>query len=210
MWERARRILDIMSESARRNHQEGRGGLAAYNGFLFCDECGRGIQGYVRIADMEEKVETLLTEQMTDPAFLRRLLMRLKANDADSKRASQVQHLKAERASLEKKRSRVIDMYVDGEISKDERSDRLARVAMNLGRVNEELARLDSTPVMTENQLVEMFRVFASFDTLPKEDRRKLLSLYIPRMRVRDGEVVALFRLLDNAETRYDKKCSKN
>jgi site-specific DNA recombinase len=231
MWERACRILDIKSESARRNHQDGRGGLAAYNGFLFCDECGRVLtpirgsghgyyvclghyrhsgckQGYTRIADMESRLESLLTKQMTDNVFLRRLLMRLNANNLDSKRASQMQRLQSERASLEKKRSRVIDMYADGDITKTERADRLARIAIDLGGVNEELARIEATPVMTENQLVEMFRVFAAFDTLPKDDRRKLLSLYIPRIRVKDGEVVSLYRLLDGTEARYDKTCS--
>jgi hypothetical protein len=29
-------------------------------------------------------------------------------------------------------------------------------------------------------------------------------------MRVRDGQVVSVYRLLDQQETRYDSKCSKN
>jgi len=32
--------------------------------------------------------------------------------------------------------------------------------------------------------------------------------LYVPRMRVRDGQVVSVYRILDGTETRVDNKCT--
>jgi hypothetical protein len=168
-------------------------------------------QGYHRITDVEQRIDSLLSEQMTDPAFLRRLVMRWEVKSKDDRKASQIERLESDQKALERKRVRTIDMYADGDITKQERTERLGAVAEQLGRVNEELSRLrDSAQTTDVNQLLEMFKVFVGWDTRTKEDRRKLLSLTIPRMRVKDGEVVSIFRLLDNQEARYDKKCSRN
>ncbi|WP_348261361.1 recombinase family protein [Telmatobacter sp. DSM 110680] len=231
VWSRACKILDVKSESSRRDRV---GGIASYNGFLFCNECGRIMtpirgsgkgyyvclnryqrrncsQGYVRIAEMEGRVDSLLSWQMTDPAFLRRLVMRWEVNSRDTKNASVIDRLQLEQKALERKRVRTIDIYADGDITKQERTERLGVIAQQLGRLEEEISRLRESAQPTESsQLVEMFKVFAGFDTRPKEDRRKLLSLYIPRIRIKDGEVVSLYRLLDNVESRYDKKCSRS
>ena len=234
VWERACNILDAKSESCRRTRKVL--GMASYNGFLYCDECGRVLtpvkgsgkgyyvcmsrcksttgctQGYTRIADMESRIDSLVGGEMSDPAFLRRLAHRLQSVQENSTRTSRIQHLEMEQKSLERKRSRVIDLFTEGDISRDEKSDRLATIAEQLGTANEELTRLQaSAPAgVTLEQLVSMFQVFAGWGTYTAEDRRKLLSLYIPRMRVRDGQVVSVYRLLDQQETRYDSKCSKN
>jgi DNA invertase Pin-like site-specific DNA recombinase len=233
MWERACQILDEKSASCRRNQQKGRGGLAAYNGFLFCDECGRIMtplrgsghgyyvclghyrhsgctQRYVRITKMEQNIDTLIAEHMSDPAFLRRLAMRLQSMQANDRRASRIQQLDTKEKTLERKVGRVIDLFMEGDITKDDKAERLARLSEQLSGVNEELTRLQaSAPAGTTlEQLAAMFRVFVGWDTYGREVRRRLLSLYLPRMRVRDGQVVSLYRLLDGSETRYDSKCS--
>jgi hypothetical protein len=138
--------------------------------------------------------------------------MRLQATQQNDKRSSRIQQLETERKSLERKRDRVIDMFIDGDITKDEKADRLAKVAVQLGSVTEELTRLQSSaPVGTTlEQLTALFQVFMGWETYSKEDRRKLLSLYVPRMRVRDGQVVSVYRLLDSTESRVDNECSRN
>jgi hypothetical protein len=233
VWERACQILDAKSASCLRNRK--RQGIAAYNGFLYCDECGRVLtphrgsgkgyyvcighyrkegceQKYTRIAAMESHIDSLIGGEMSDPAFLRRLAMRLQATQQNDKRSSRIQQLETERKSLERKRDRVIDMFIDGDITKDEKADRLAKVAVQLGSVTEELTRLQSSaPVGTTlEQLTALFQVFMGWETYSKEDRRKLLSLYVPRMRVRDGQVVSVYRLLDSTESRVDNECSRN
>ena len=232
VWERACQIMDAKSESCRRNRKNL--GMASYNGFLYCDECGRVLtpvkgsgkgyyvcmsrcksttgctQRYTRIADMENRIDTLIGGEMSNPAFLRRLAMRLQSTQENDKRASKIQQLDSEMKSLERKRSRVIDIFMEGDITKDERAERLAKIAEQLGTVNEELTRMQaSAPAGTTlEQLVSMFTVFAGWETYSAEDRRRLLSLYAPRMRVRDGQVVSVYRLLDRQETRYDNKSS--
>jgi site-specific DNA recombinase len=232
-WERACQIMDAKSESCRRNRKTL--GIASYSGFLHCDECGRVLtplrgsgkgyyvcvghykgtgcpQRYTRIADMESRIDSLIGGEMVDPAFLGTLAMRLQSMQQNDKRASRIQQLATEQKSLEKKRSRVIDLFTEGDITRDERAERLAKVAEQLGGVNEELTRMQSSAPAgtTLEQLVEMFSVFAEWDTYSKDERRIRLALYMPRMRVRDGQVVSVYRLLDNTETRYDSKCSKS
>ena len=233
VWERACQILDAKSESCRRNRKTQ--GIAAYNGFLHCDECGRVLtpmkgsgkgyyvcighykgtgcpQRYTRIADMESRIDSLTGGEMADPAFLRHLAMRMQSVNANDKRSSRIQQLDTERRSLEKKRSRVIDLFTEGDITRDEKVERLAKVAEQLGAVNEELTRMQSSAPagMTLEQLESMFTVFGGWELYSTEERRKMLALYMPRMRVRDGQIVSVYRLLDQTETRYDKECSRN
>ena len=87
---------------------------------------------------------------------------------------------------------------------------RTAKVAEQLAMVNEELSRLQaSAPAgITLGQLVSMFTVFAGWETCGKDDKRRLLSLYVPRMRLSDGQVVSVYRLLDGTGSRVDRKCS--
>ena len=231
VWARVCRIIDAKSESTRRERP---GSRASYNGFVFCDACGRIMtptrgsakgygkgyyvcmnryerkgctQRYCRIEDVEQRIDSLLSEQMTDPAFLRRLIVQWEARSKNDRKASQIERLETDQKSLERKRVRTIDMYADGDITKAERTERLGTIAEQLGRINEELSRLrDSAQPTDVSQLLEMFKVFASFDTRPREDKRRLLSLYIPRMRIKDGHIVGLYRLLDGVETRDDSR----
>jgi DNA invertase Pin-like site-specific DNA recombinase len=104
-WDRACQILDAKSESCRRNRKTK--GIASYNGFLYCDECGRVLtpmrgsgkgyyvcighykgtgcpQRYTRIAEMESRIDNLIGGDMADPAFLRRLAIRLQSMQVSS------------------------------------------------------------------------------------------------------------------------------
>ncbi|MGA9061073.1 MAG: recombinase family protein [Terracidiphilus sp.] len=238
-WEHACRILDIKSEASRRNHQKGRGGLAAYNGFLFCDECGKTLtpvrgsarnhpervgyyvclghyrdkhscsQGYTRIPELEQQVDKLIGEQLRDPRFFGQIFGRDKDKEA-IKVTERIKGLKSQQSSIERKRSRVVDMYADGTINKTEREERIAKITEQLAGIEEELSRLESAPkVITKEMFYELFGVlFDRWSTLDKEERRKVLSRHMPKIRIRDGRVVSLFRLLDSRDVRYDKKSS--
>jgi hypothetical protein len=231
VWDRACQILDTKSESCRRSRTKQ--GIASYNGFLYCDECGRMLtphrgsgkgyyvcvghykgtgcsQRYTRIADMENRVDALIGGEMTDPASLSRLAMRLQSTQGNDKRESRIQQLDTEKKSIERKRSRVIDMFMEGDISKDDRAERLSKLDEQLEIVTEELTRLQaSAPAGTTlDQLAAMFTVFSGWEMYSTEDKRRLLSLYVPRMRVRDGQVVSVYRILDGTETRVDNKCT--
>jgi hypothetical protein len=167
-------------------------------------------QRYTRVANMEKQIDALISTQMNDPAFLRRIAMQLQASQGVDKRASQIERLEGDRKSLERKRQRVVDMYADGDINKSEKDERLTLINERLAVANDELSRLQQSapPTTTAAQLAELFAVFVGWDTRPKDDRRKLLSLFIPRIRARDGKVVSVYRLLGGSESRYDSECS--
>jgi len=145
---------------------------------------------------------------MADPTFLRRLAMGLQSKTANETASLRVSHLDVEIKSLAKKRNRIIDLFTEGDITREEKAVRLASVSEQIRVLTEELSRLKgSVPAGTTlEQLAALFSVFIGWDTW--EDRRKLLALYAPRMRVRDGQVVSVYRLLDNAETRADSAYS--
>lgn len=93
-------------------------------------------------------------------------------------------------------------MFADGTITRVERDERLERVASQLASLDEELARLESTAGrLTMDDFYELFGVlFDRWAVMTKEERRKLLALHMPKIRVRDGRVVSLYRLLDGRE----------
>jgi hypothetical protein len=64
-------------------------------------------QRYTRIADMESRIDNLIGGDMADPAFLRRLAIRLQSMQENDKRVYRIQQLEREQKSLERKRSRV-------------------------------------------------------------------------------------------------------
>jgi site-specific DNA recombinase len=228
-WERACQILDAKSDSRRRNRKTL--GLASYNGFLYCDECGRVLtpmkgsgagyyvcighykktgctQKYTRIADMESRIDRLIGGEMSDPDFLRQLADSMQAMQANDTRTSKIQQLETESKSLDRKRSRILDLFTEGDITRDEKTERLEKLSEKIGTVTEELTRLQSSvpASATLEQLVSMFHVFSGWETYSVETRRKMLSLYVPRMRVRDGQIVSVYRLLDGQESRYDTR----
>jgi hypothetical protein len=157
---------------------------------------------------MESRIDTLIGGEMADPTFLRRLAMGLQSKTANETASLRVSHLDVEIKSLAKKRNRIIDLFTEGDITREEKAVRLASVSEQIRVLTEELSRLKgSVPAGTTlEQLAALFSVFIGWDTW--EDRRKLLALYAPRMRVRDGQVVSVYRLLDNAETRADSAYS--
>ena len=110
--------------------------------------------------------------------------------------------MKSQRSTVERKRGRYIEMFADGTITRVERDERLERVASQLASLDEELARLESTAGrLTMDDFYELFGVlFDRWAVMTKEERRKLLALHMPKIRVRDGRVVSLYRLLDGRE----------
>ena len=81
---------------------------------------------------------------MSDPAFLRRLAHRLQSVQENSTENVTDSTTGDGEKSLERKRSRVIDMFMEGDISKEDRAERLSKISEQLGTVTEDLTRLPS------------------------------------------------------------------
>ena len=53
-------------------------------------------------------------------------------------------------------------------------------------------------------ELYELFGgIFNRWGSIDKEERRRILALQMPKIRVRDGKPVSVFRMLDGQEVKY-------
>ncbi|MFP5207914.1 MAG: hypothetical protein ACLGRW_01345, partial [Acidobacteriota bacterium] len=55
-------------------------------------------------------------------------------------------------------------------------------------------------PSLTVDQVAHAFAVFAEWEFLGREDRRRILAVTIPRIRVHNESVTGFYRLLDGGE----------
>jgi hypothetical protein len=115
--------------------------------------------------------------------------------------------LRSQQLAAEKKRDRIVDLFADGTINRAERDERLSKLKDQAVSIEEEIFRLESSSKssgMSADELWEHFGVlFNRWSTLDKEERRKILALHMPKIRVRDGRVVSVFRMLDGREVKY-------
>jgi site-specific DNA recombinase len=222
----AQGILSRKRDAHRRNSEKG---WALYNGFVFCDRCGsimspartKGRGGKRRFGYyvcqgrrkrkacdqpaipanvLEENIDTLLSEYLLSPEYVAHIARGLE-DQSDGSAAARLAELEQEKISTDAKRVRVLDLYVDGAIDKPTRDERLAKLAGEVKGIAEDIERLQAlqVPNITQDQLVEIFTVFAQWRNLSREDRRSLLEVTIPRFRVDSGSVVSFYRLLDGA-----------
>jgi DNA invertase Pin-like site-specific DNA recombinase len=224
--ERVREILTGRREAHRRSRHNG---WATFNGFLFCHRCGhlmttsrtkrKGIsyeyyicinrkqggtcdQPPVRVDQMETYLNHLLGEYVNSDEFTASL-----ANEAESERSNEQIHkrldnLESQTRAAQTKRAKIVDAYVDGLYTPEQRDERLKGLDLQVAMLTRELAMLRESllPQFNKNELAALFHPFREFPLLKRPAKRTLLEVTIPRFRVENGEVVKLYRLLDKQE----------
>jgi DNA invertase Pin-like site-specific DNA recombinase len=135
---------------------------------------------YVLSRKLETKVNGVLADRLQDRATIRHIAeMYL----SDAQEAAGVAPVNTEAAktlitSLEAKRSRILDAYFDGSISKAERDKRLASTDVELSACNGVIERAIQKPMpaITAKQLAELLGVFAGFQFLAREQKRSIMA----------------------------------
>jgi hypothetical protein len=94
---------------------------------------------------------------------------------------------------LGKKHARVIDAYLDGVISREERDERLATIDRETKMAQELLAK-EEPPVSLGDvsALTEALAPFAEWRYWSREEKRTLLAALVPDIRVADYEIESL------------------
>jgi DNA invertase Pin-like site-specific DNA recombinase len=123
---------------------------------------------------LEEAVERAVSEQLTNRSVLKTILARAMQSepqqDSDAKAT-----LKRLQADIKKRRQRVIQNFEDGDISRDQKRDKLNALAAELHRLELE-AGVTTMPRHTAKDICQQIvEVFQDFKRLPFERKRDLL-----------------------------------
>jgi site-specific DNA recombinase len=137
----------------------------------------------MRKATIEEKVDHVLSTRLTDRGFLREMLEEVdrKSKHDDSK--STILRLQGEISKLQAKRARIVDAYVDGSISKEDRDGRLSKIDREL--VGSQRALMAATPRDLELDLTRILRLFAplmDWQFLKRAEKQQVLTAISPRI----------------------------
>jgi DNA invertase Pin-like site-specific DNA recombinase len=227
LFNAVQRILAIRVESHRRETQRGR---AIYNGFVFCDRCGallspefsrrlnrvyytcrnfrkgrRCDHTSIRAEVLEANIDCLLMNQLTDRSYITRLAMTMENDDRASRYRERARQIESELWGIEKKRFNFEEMRGNGEITRARLAEHLAKLNGQQAELENELSKCrESMPTFDAQQLTQMFEQFKGWDTLTREERRSILAVTVPRMRIEGGKVVQFYRLLDNAQVQVN------
>ncbi|MEG9433381.1 recombinase family protein [Terriglobus sp. ADX1] len=188
-----------------------------YNNFLVCDECGCVIythfrrrdyyicsgrqkklgctSRYVRRELIEPQLDELFSMRLTDKTFLETIIREWSSLTSSSIDANSRERVESQVTHLQRKRDRIVDLFVEGLIDHEERNRRLASAERDLNLCIEQLGKLSSKQTIDARQLAAVFEPFFEFPYLSRDQKRMMLSSIVPEIRIKGGQAVG-FKLL--------------
>ncbi|MGA8030616.1 MAG: recombinase family protein [Bryobacteraceae bacterium] len=216
-WDRAQQIMDRKAqlhwrEGRRRGTNPSR---FTYAGFLRCAACGGPVHSvlartdyYVCKASREkphacessymnrEKLEVELDRTfgrlLTRPSFVARCIAQLRRETKARAGAIDGEQLQAAAAKLAAKRARILDAYIEGALTSDERKTRLDTVDADLAALRSQLAALDAAaapPALTPELLKKRLAPLEDWEKWTAEQKRRALAVLAPSILVANGHV---------------------
>lgn len=212
-FQAAQRIMDL--KQAR--HWRSRPGYEhrfTYRGFLTCSNCGgpihtafarrdyyackarRGLHKcntpYMRRERLEGSLDALFANRLTDPAFVEQCVETMKTKARQSDTAVRIQGLNSQTTALRQKRGRVIETYLDGVISREDRDRRLVAIDRELQIIEELLMSEMPANSIDLHTLVEAFAPLAEFQYWTQDHKRSILAAMTPDIRCADYKIESL------------------
>jgi DNA invertase Pin-like site-specific DNA recombinase len=166
---------------------------------------------YMLRKKLEPKIDFLLGEKLRESEFLSRVVDEFNAGIQASVNAGATERTVVSKklANLETKRQRILEAFFDGAIDKQERDSRIANIDSELSAFRQIL--LDSTPVVpearTDADFEEILEPFAEWEYLERDDKRALLAVLCPEIRV---ERYVVKSLMLNLVTESRNEVSQN
>lgn len=211
---RAQSILEAVCAMNRRKRPRG-DGRYTYRGFLRCATCESIVYTHYRRADyyvcklrrrsrdecrspyarrdvLDPKLDSLFAERLNDEGFLTAIAAEVEALSSRGTDSSRYERLEEQFVRLEARRSRVLDMFVDGAIDRAGRDARLAVVDAELATVSASLSKERPAEGLSVARLLEAFAPFREFEYLQIADKRRLLSALAPEISVSGHSVLGL------------------
>jgi len=215
------RTIQATLERRRRTVNEIRGRNKprfTYNGFLLCHDCNAPLYTHNSGSDfyyycsskgsdctnkymlrdrIEPKIDTVVESRLTDPSFLSPIIDSYFDQQTSGLDPSQ-ETISARLESLKRKRSRVLDSFFEGTITREERD----RVLQEIRK--EAMAYRQITPPddhsLTQNQIIDAVSVFQEWSFLSRPQKRQLLDQLLPEIYCYIYEVKGLTLRLDRPD----------
>jgi DNA invertase Pin-like site-specific DNA recombinase len=228
-WETAKAILDVKRQGHRRERENTKN-IVKYSGYVFCSICGapmvpvikhykgesyyyvcrnrrspksekeRCPQHYLQAEKLEKAIDDVLGREVTSEAFAQKLAERIESNSPDDRSEERLVQIERDISTTKKRRCRIVESYIDGVLTKEDRDAKLKSLDADLKRMGGEIERVchQQVPSLTEEQIAMAFQTFAEWEFLDREDRRKILAVTVPRIQVHNYSVTGFARLFDS------------
>ena len=202
-----------------------------YNGFLVCAECGELIQTaharrdyylcksrrseshctakYMGREQLEATLGRLIAEQLCSRPFLQTCSDELLQRAERAQAVSEKQILKEELDRLRGKHGRVVDLFVEGKITKPDSERRLEKIDRSIRAAEAKLAECaPSAQIVGVDRLVELLAPLGEWECWNREQKRQVLAALVPEIRVADHRIESLGlnpALFSNENTHTDR-----
>jgi len=171
-----------------------------YNGFLLCHDCNAPLythnsssgfyyycsskgsdctNKYMLRDRIEPKIDTVVESRLTDPAFLSPIIDSYLDQQTSGLDPSQ-ETINARLESLKGKRSRVLDSFFEGTITREER-DRVLLEIQQEAMAYRKISPPDDR-CLTQNQIMDAVSVFKEWPFLSRPQKRQLLDQLLPEI----------------------------
>lgn len=211
-----RRAQEIVASKTLRHwkHRPDTKHIFTYLGFLQCAECdspvyGRDASGYyyacrrrlsklptgkcpthyMRQERLEEKLDGMFAERLTDRDFIAGLLKDFDTKSDAMVSRNRIVQLELEIKKLREKRVRVLDSYFEGLLSKADRDDRVKDVDTRMRMVEETLLREVPISRVSLHSLITAFAPLFEWQYMNRESKRRILTVTVPEIRVANYQV---------------------
>jgi site-specific DNA recombinase len=155
---------------------------------------------------LEEKLDGIFTERLTNRDFLTALLRDLDEKSETSTSHSRMARLQAEVTNLRAKRVRVLDAYFEAVLTRADRDTRLAEIDMRMKSTEELLLREAPVQKVSLRALMTALAPLYEWRFMNRESKRRILAVTVPEIRVSnyhvEGVAVSTSALCGDVETR--------
>ncbi len=225
-FKRVQMLIESKTERHLRE-REGYGHKFLYNGFLSCAQCGAPIYTFTRSRDgvgyyvcknrmrrgaakacrtsymnqhqLEAKLNDLFSVQLTDKRILTNLIKQHEEQHNGRGQRARIARLQHQVETLREKRQRVLELFVEGLITRDERAKRLEDIDRETKLAQEVLLREEPQLLnLTAEKLGEIARPFLTWKMLDREGKRRVLASAMPEIRVTDYAIKGFYLLPPN------------
>lgn len=212
-FDAVQRIMDVKQKKHWRSQPQ-REPRFTYNGFLTCSACGEMVHTalarrdyyackgrrvnhkcqtkYMDRGRLEEVLDGLFAERLTDPVFLEGCLNELHRRKESDVSGPEIARLTGQIRALRLKRGRVLDSYFDGLVNRSDLDQRLASIDQAIKAVESTLSATSSNLILDSDAVFDAFAALAGWEFWTRKQKRVVLAALVPEIRVADYRVESL------------------
>jgi DNA invertase Pin-like site-specific DNA recombinase len=150
---------------------------------------GQCLTPYMQRDRLEEKLDGIFTERLTNREFLTALLRDLDAKSETDTSRTRIARLQADITNLREKRSRVLDAFFEAVLTRADRDLRLAEIDTRLKGTEELLLREAPVQKVSLRTLMTALAPLYEWRFMNRESKRRILAVTVPEIRVSNYQV---------------------